>query len=77
MITVVFEFSDFSVGSEKGSADIYPEEQIGVGDYGGEVKLTSDGLKLDVGNESASNNDTSMRRRRRDASGEFYMEPGR
>ena len=40
------------------------------------MKLTSDGLKLDVGNESASNNDTSMRRRR-DAAGEFYMEPGR
>ena len=77
IITVMFAFSDFSISGNDGSGDIYPEQQVGVGDYGGEVKLTSDGMKIDAGNESASNNDTDMRRRRRDAAGEFYMEPGR
>ncbi|KAI0217501.1 hypothetical protein LSAT2_030719 [Lamellibrachia satsuma] len=66
----------FSVGTKNGSDDIYPEQQVGVGDYGGEVTLTADGMKYTGGNMSTLN-DTGKSRRKRDVGREFYMEPGR
>ena len=72
--------TDFSVGSDTGSDDVYPEEQVGFGTFGGGVSLTSEGIKLTVegnmtGNYSSSEN--SHNRRKRDVDGNFHMEPGR
>ena len=72
--------TDFSVGSDTGSDDVYPEEQVGFGQFGGGVSLTSEGIKLTVeGNMTvnSSSSDNSHSRRKRDVAGNFYMEPGR
>ena len=68
---------DFSVGTEEDKADLYPEQQVGLDGYEGEVTLTSDGMKFTGGNQSMTVNDTVRDRRRRDVGGAFYMEPGR
>ena len=72
--------ADFSVGSKSGSDDVYPEEQVGFGEFGGGVSLNSDGIKLSAeGNMTVnySRSDNSHSRRKRDLGSNFYMEPGR
>ena len=44
-----------------------------MGEYGGSVSLSSDGVKMTVGNFDT----TTTRRRKRSTGGGFYMEPGR
>ena len=73
-INIFLDFEDFSVGSEEGNADIFPERQVGVGEYGGDVSLSSEGITFGS-NETA--NETVKARRKRDTSGSFFMEPGR
>ena len=67
---------DFSIGSDEGKDDIYPQRQVGVGEHSEEVTLSSGGIKFIGGNETTFNN-TGKRRWKRDLTGEFYMEPGR
>ena len=67
------------MGSDGGKDDIYPRQQVGVGEHGGKVALSSGGLKIIAGNETVTSNDTDTghRRRKRDLNGNFLMEPGR
>ncbi|KAI0212797.1 hypothetical protein LSAT2_002238 [Lamellibrachia satsuma] len=65
-----------SVGSEDGKEDIYPEQQVGVGEVSGQATLSSGGLTFTGGNETIFS-DASNGRQKRDLTGEFHMEPGR
>ena len=70
----------FGVGSKNGSDDVYPEQQVGFGEFGGGASLTSEGIKLSVeGNMTVnySRSSSSSSRRKRDIASNFYMEPGR
>ena len=74
-MTKCFFCIDFGVGSKNGSDDVYPEQQVGFGEFGGGASLNSEGIKL-----SAEGNMTvnySRSRRKRDIASNFYMEPGR
>ena len=66
-------FADFSVGSDGTDGDVCPEEQVGFGDYDGSASVSSSGLEMAVGNYT----NTTSRRRKRSAGGQFLMEPGR
>ena len=71
-----FVCEDFSVGTKEGNADIFPERQVGLGEYAGEVRLSSKGITFPSGS-NASANGTANQRRNRDVSGSFFVEPGR
>ena len=66
--------TDFSVGSDTGSDDVYPEEQVGFGMFGGGVILTSEGIKLTVEGDMTVNYNSH---RKTNVDYHFYMEPGR
>ena len=69
---------DFGVGSKNGSDDVYPEQQVGFGEFGGGASLTSEGIKLSAeGNMTVNYSRSSSSRRKRDIASNFYMEPGR
>ena len=65
---------DFSVGTEEVNADIFPERQVGVGEYAGDISLSSEGITF---GSNATANETVNHRKKRDTSGSFFMEPGR
>ena len=67
-------YEDFSVGTEEDNADIFPERQVGVGEYAGDISLSSEGITFG-GNATA--NETVKDRKKRDTSGSFFVEPGR
>ena len=51
---------------------------MGIGEIGGGVSLTSEGIKLSAeGNMTVNYNRSSSSRRKRDTASNFYMEPGR
>ena len=54
-MTKCFFCIDFGVGSKNGSDDVYPEQQVGFGEFGGGASLTSEGIKLSAkGNMTAA-----------------------
>ena len=65
---------DFSIGTEEGNDNIFRERQVGMGEYAGDVSLSSEGITFG-GNATA--NETVNHRKKRDVSGSFFMEPGR
>ena len=73
---IIFRCADFSVGSKEGNADIFPERQVGLGEYAGEVRLSAEGITFPSGS-NASAIGTANQRKKRDMSGSFFMEPGR
>ena len=50
---------------------------MGIGEIGGGVSLTSEGIKLSAEGNMTVNYSRSSSRRKRDTAGNFYMEPGR
>ena len=70
---VIYFCVDFSVGSDGGKDEICAEQQVGVGEYGGSVSLSSEGIKMSAGGFDT----TTSRRRKRSVGGEYLMEPGR
>lgn len=77
-MTKCFFCIDFGVGSKNGSDDVYPEQQVGFGEFGGGASLTSEGIKLSAeGNMTVNYSRSSSSRRKRDIASNFYMEPGR
>ena len=78
-MTKCFFCIDFGVGSKSGSDDVYSEQQVGFGEFGGGASLTSEGIKVSAeGNMTVNySRSSSSSRRKRDIASNFHMEPGR